>query len=223
MERYTREERKKLRALKRLSSARDSEFEGFITHSSLYHRVYEGYSERQVPKENGRGMRIERVYVGNYFERQNTKVNLVATKVLYSVLFLLAVLCAVFAFSRPTEFNSVWYGVIPMFALIILMILFLYDLFTCLTSPKRMELYHYNCFLRLMQSALRTAIVSYVYALLSVVHRFLTPEANGVWPVTIAAALTGALFLALFLLEHRAGYDVIENPAACEQDAVVIS
>ena len=223
MERYTREERKKLRALKRLSSARDSEFEGFITHSALYHRVYEGYSERQVPKENGRGMRIERVYVGTYFERQNTGVTLTMAKVLYPVLFLLAALCAVFAFSRSTGYNSIWYGVIPMFTLIILMILFLYHLFACLTSPKRMELYHYNSFLRLMQSALRTAIVAFLYALLSVVFLLLNPGTPGIWPVTVAGAFTGVLFLVLFFLEHRTGYTVIENETDCAHDAVVIS
>ena len=223
MERYTREERKKLRALKRLSSARDSEFEGFITHSALYHRVYEGYSERQVPKENGRGMRIERVYVGNYFERQNTGVTLTAAKVLYPLLFLLAALCAVFAFSRPSGYNSVWYGVIPMFALIILMILFLYELFACLTSPKRMELYHYNCFLRLMKSALRTAVVAFVYSLLAVVFLFLGIDTAGTGQAAAAGALTGVLFLVLFFLERRAGYTVIENQTDCAQDAVVIS
>ena len=223
MERYTREERRKLRALKRLSSARDSEFEGFITHSSLYHRVYEGYSERQVPNENGRGTHIERVYVGSYFERQSTGLTLTAAKVLYPVLFLLSAACALFAFSRPTGYNSVWYGVIPLFALLILMLLFLYNLLACLTAPKRMELYHYNSFIRLSQSALRTAVVAFVYALLAVVYLLLNPGAAGIWPVTFAGALTGALFLVLFILEHRAGYHEIENPTDCAHDAVVIS
>ena len=222
MPRYTREERRKLRALKRLSSARDSEFEGFITHSTLYHRVYEGYSERLVPNENGRGTHIERVYVGNYYVRSASALSLKRSKVIYSLLFLLGTLCAVFAFSRPTGFNSVWYGVLPMFALLILLALFLYELVGCLPAPERMELYHYNAFGRLMKSAFRIALIAFGYALLSVVYRIVTPGAIGTLLVALGAALAGGAFLSLFFLERNSEYDTIENPVSCEQDAVVI-
>lgn len=223
MARYTAEERRKLRALKRLSSARDSEFEGFVTHSTMYHRMFEGYSERQVPNPNGVGTHIERVYVGNFFERTSEGTPLSLAKVIYTVLFLLAALCAVLAFSCSTTFNSVWYGVVPMFALIILMLLFLSNLISCLAAPKRMELYHYNCFGRLMQSALRIAVTAFVYALLSVLFQILSPAVQGTWQVTLWAALAGFLSLAIFFLERNSRYDVIENENEPAHDAVVIS
>ena len=223
MARYTSEERKRMRALKRLSSSRDSEWEGVISHSTLYHRVFEGYSERQVPKENGKGMRIERIYVGNHFIRQGTAKAFVLTRLLYVVLYLIAVGCAITAFAQPTGYNSVWYGVIPMFGLIITLILFVSNLLSCLAAPQKMEAYHYNCFGKLITSALVISIISLVYALLALVYFAVTGIGDGIALTCLFACLTAVLFFALFSIERNTQYEVIESNSDLHSDAVVIS
>ncbi|MGN1003443.1 MAG: hypothetical protein ACI4O5_01310 [Oscillospiraceae bacterium] len=223
MAKYTAEERRRMRALKRLSSARDSEFEGFVTHSTLYHRVFEGYSERQVPRENGKGTRIERVYVGMYYIRQCGGKSTVPAKLLYAFLYLLASGSFLFALSRPIGYNSVWYGVIPAFAEIIALLFLAANLFTCLGAPCRMTLYYYNSFGKMMSLSLLAAGIVLVYTLLCAVFVFLNGTVEGSLPVLIPGALAAAALLALFQIERHTCYETIENDKELSSDAVVIS
>lgn len=222
-ERYTKEERRRMRAVKRLANERESEWEGFITHSAMYHRVFEGYSERQVPRKSGKGVRIERVYAGNYYVRRGGAAALRRAKVLYGILYLAAVVCAGFAFTRPTGYNSVWYGVIPMFLLIVAMLIFAANLFSCLAAPERMQAYHFNCFGRLITASLLSGVIAAVYALISPAFGFLTGRWEGIPASGLFGLLAAAAFFALFALERRAGYETIEADTAIANDAVVIS
>ena len=212
-----------MRALKRLSAARDSEWEGFITHSPLYHRVFEGYSERKVPKENGNGTRIERVYVGTYYIRRGSGRNLALTKLLYVLLYLLAAAGFVYAFTRPVGYNSVWYGAVPAFAEAIVLLLFAADLFTCLGAPRRMTVYHYNAFGKLLRLSLLAVAAALAYALLYGVFLLRGGSAAGSLPVLLPVLLTAGMLTGIFLLERHAGYDALENEKSPGSDAVVIT
>lgn len=212
-----------MRAVKRLASERDSEWEGFITHSTMYHRVFEGYSERQVPRENGKGARIERVYVGDHYVRRGGAKALRRAKLLYAGLYLAAAVGAGLAFTCPTGYNSVWYGVVPMFTLIVMLLVSAANLLSCLTAPEQMQIYHFNCFGKLITSSLYLGMLAAVYALLAPVYCILT----GVWTGGVTACLcalaAAALFFVIFAVERRAEYTTLEGHHDVESDAVVIS
>lgn len=212
-----------MRAVKRLANEREGEWEGVISHSSMYHRVFEGYSERQMPRENGKGVRIERVYIGDHYVRRGGAKAFRRAKLLYAGLYLAAALCAVVSFAQPAFCNSEWYGVIPMFALIVSLLVFAANLLSCLTAPREMELYHFNCFSRLITSALTIGIIAVGYALLTLICGALTGAWTGIALTSLFALLSAALLFTLSALERGTRYQILESRAEIASDAVVIS
>lgn len=111
-----------------------------FSHSNSYHRHFQGYAERRVPRENGKGTRIERVYVANWFRYAETDAVWKGKKVLHSVLFLLTAAAAVFADTRPTTINRLpMIGIVQILSYLPMLYL-LYRLILQASAPRNMTI-----------------------------------------------------------------------------------
>jgi hypothetical protein len=82
-------------------------------HSKSYHRFFEGYSEVSIPRPNGKGTIIQRIYTGNYYRQNITD----RQRILIRILFIILYGCITFLFISsaitPSLVNSTWYVVLP--------------------------------------------------------------------------------------------------------------
>jgi len=82
-------------------------------HVRAYHRHFDGYSEVAVPKRDGKGTRIERVYTGDYYRQDLIQHRRILIRLLYVALFLCAVALFVSNAILPLASNSTWYVALP--------------------------------------------------------------------------------------------------------------
>lgn len=83
------------------------------SHVRAYHGHFEGYSEVAVPRRDGKGTRIERIYTGDYFRQDLTGRQRIWIRLLYVALFLWAVALCVSNAILPLASNSTWYVTLP--------------------------------------------------------------------------------------------------------------
>lgn len=106
-----------------------------IHHSESYHSFFEGYSECRVPRKNGKGTKIKRIYIREYYQQNLPAGKQVILRISYFVLYLLAVFCFVFSSSLNTAANSTWYSAIAQclsaITCVTLFIVLLLYLFSC--------------------------------------------------------------------------------------------
>jgi hypothetical protein len=81
-------------------------------HSTAYHRFFEGYSEVAVPRINGKGTIIQRIYTGNYYRQDLTNRQRILVRILYALMFLGIVYLFVSSATLPLSSNTTWYVVI---------------------------------------------------------------------------------------------------------------
>ncbi len=77
-----------------------------------YQRYFDGYVEYDVPRENGKGTRRQRVYVADYHLADLSTGKKLGIRALHFVLFLAALLFLALAGRTEAHFNMSWYVVI---------------------------------------------------------------------------------------------------------------
>lgn len=111
-----------------------------FSHSSSYHRHFQGYAEQRVPRENGKGNRIERIYVADYYEYEETDAVWRWRKLSYIILFILTAAASVLADSRPVAINRLpVVGIVQILSFIPLIYL-LYKLILQISAPRQMTI-----------------------------------------------------------------------------------
>ncbi|MCC8066955.1 MAG: hypothetical protein LIO94_07625 [Clostridiales bacterium] len=81
-------------------------------HSRLYHRHFEGYSEKVVTKANGK-KKISRVYTASYYRCTLSKASKILLRFLYLFLTILAVVFSLRNGLSDADVNLVWYTALP--------------------------------------------------------------------------------------------------------------
>ena len=109
-----------------------------FSHSGAYHRHFQGYAEQRVPRENGRGYRIERVYIADYYRYAETDAVWRGKKLLYAALFFAAAGAVILAGTRPAAVNRVPAVGAAQILAFLPMIWLLYQLVLQVTAPRRM-------------------------------------------------------------------------------------
>ena len=135
---------KKERYLRRMEEEFGGELNTTFTHSTSYHRFFEGYSEIMVPIKGRRRNKIIRKYIGNFYYRLCSDKRWLVIKIQYRALYLTAVLLYFFAASREIPGNSVWYVAFPGSVSSVWMLMLLTDLFSCLSKKREMTVYDYK-------------------------------------------------------------------------------
>ena len=109
-----------------------------FSHSGAYHRHFQGYAEQRVPRENGRGYRIERVYLADFYRYAETDAVWRGKKLLYAALFLAAAGAVILAGTRPAAVNRISAVGAAQILAFLPMIWLLYQLVLQVTAPRRM-------------------------------------------------------------------------------------
>ena len=111
-----------------------------FSHSDSYHRHFQGYAEQLVPRENGRGSRIERIYAADYYKYEETDAVWRWKKLSYSVLFVLTAALSALADSRPAAVNRIPAVGIAQILSYISLIYLLYKLILQVSAPRQMTI-----------------------------------------------------------------------------------
>lgn len=127
-------------------SLKENSFQGkrSIWHSKAYHRFFEGYSETAVPKPNGRGFTIQRVYTGNLYRQDLAQEKRVLLRILYLALFVIVVYLFVTNAIMPRPGNSTWYVVLCQAVSIPFLFWILISFITYLPSLEDLTIHDYR-------------------------------------------------------------------------------
>lgn len=182
-----------------------------FSHSGAYHRHFQGYAEQRVPRENGKGTRIERVYIADYYRYAETDAVWRGKKLLYAVLFLAAAGAVILAGSRPAAVNRIPAVGVAQILSFLPMIWLLYQLVLQVTAPRRMTVGERDSASGGFRKA---AFVSGLYLMAVTV---MMPAADraplevGDWAVIGLTLLGSGLTLLLGFLEKRRKQEKVPN------------
>lgn len=111
-----------------------------FSHSGSYHRHFQGYAEQRVPRENGRGVRIERVYVADYYRYEETDAVWRRKKFMYLLLYASAAGAVILAGSQAADVNRIPAVGIAQILAFLPMVYLLYKLILQVTAPRKMTI-----------------------------------------------------------------------------------
>lgn len=196
-----------------------------VWHSTFYHDHFEGYQEYCVPRKNGRGQRLMRVYVGEYYRHTLDAPHQVLLKLLYIVLFLSSAWACLTGGTLPVASNRVWYVNLPQaLALPCLFWVFL-GLLIYVPAIRPMKKWTY----RFASKSLRTGTIVGGSVLLAVAMAHVAffcahTENYGSQALQspILSLLAGLSILAIGLIERRVSYTVEEGDAPVVPEGVIL-
>jgi hypothetical protein len=180
-------------------------------HSRAYHRYFEGYSEVSVPRQNGKGTFIERIYTGNYYRQELSKGQRVVIRILYAVLFLGIAYLFISSAIMPLTSNTTWYVVLPQAGSILFMAWVFIALCTYLPSGRALTIEGYrNSSLALKKATFAVAISLGLSAIVSLLFMVFNPSSQIMAELLCAARylLGGLLALSMNRIENRLKYAI---------------
>jgi hypothetical protein len=194
-------------------------------HSKAYHRFFEGYSEIAVPNPNGKGIRIQRVYTGNYYRQDLTQGQRILVRGLYAALFLCVAYLFVSSAILPLASNSTWYVVLTQVVNIPFLFWILIAFFFYLPAGRDMTVAEYrSSSLSLQKAALGAAVSLGIVALATLVFMALNRSEHPLLELFCAGKyLAGGLIaLSLNRIEGKMNYLLIPSPNKRSVDAMEI-
>jgi hypothetical protein len=204
----------RFRLMDRIRKKYNSTPPGMSYHSDAYHRHFEGYSEVSVPRQNGKGSVIERVYTGNYYRQEISKSQQVLIRILYAVLFLCTAYLFISSAIMPLASNTTWYVVLPQAGSIVLLAWIFIALCSYLPSGRDLTIAGYrSSSLSLKKATFAVAISLGLSAIVSLLFVVLIPS-NQIMAELLCAArylLGGVLALAINRIENRLKYAIIPS------------
>lgn len=211
------------RRLRRMEEEYGSELATTFTHSTFYHRFFEGYTETMVPRKGRRGNRIIRVYTGNYYTRACDDRAWHKIKLEYMALCLAAAAAYLYSVSREIPSNSVWYVALPGSLAVLCLLLLTADVLSCLGKARDMTLYDYkSSFRRLIWLCPVTSAWIAVTSVLTFV--FLTGNQRpwSEWSAGVLCMAAAAAVLWIGRMEKRAEYHTKPGCQAADANGVMI-
>lgn len=179
-----------------------------------YAQFFEGYAEYAIPRKNGRGSKIVRVYVADYYSQNLSNHLRVLIKLLYTVMYLIMTVLFINASIKPMAGNTVWYVNIPQAFCIFFLGWMLVSFKVYLPAKKLMTMYTYRkSTFMLSRSSLGAAISFGVLALMSGLYNlvnihFVTLQELG----NAACYLIGcAIAVVIYLIEKKIIYSKVLN------------
>ena len=108
-------------------------------HSAAYHRHFEGWSEFEEQKTNGK-VRIRRVYTGAWYRQDLSDRRRILLKLLFSSLFVFAAVLFIICAAQYIKSNQCWYVAITQAGAIVGLVWMGIGLFNYLTAKKNMTI-----------------------------------------------------------------------------------
>lgn len=185
-----------------------------FSHSGSYHRHFQGYAEQLVPRENGRGSRIERIYAADYYKYEETDAVWRWKKLSYSVLFVLTAALSVLSDSRPAAVNRIPAVGIAQILSYIPLIYLLYKLILQVSAPRQMTIGERDS----SAAGFRKASLIYAAVVLAVaitmpVEAWIVAQTvePSDWVAIGLKAFSGALALLLYFMEKARKLERVPN------------
>lgn len=197
---------------------------GFL-HSKAYHKHFEGYTEVRVPKPNGKGIRIERIYTGDYYRQDLTKYQRIVLRLLYTILFMCAVYLYVTSATLPLAINSTWYVTLPEAASIPLLFWIAVAFLLYLLAAQDMTISDYRSSSQsLLKATIGAAICLGACALTTLFFLMLNPsdESLQVALCAVKYAISSLLVLAINRIERRIPYLKVLNSTPHPENGIEI-
>lgn len=197
------------------SMREDENKKGSASHRKAYHRHFEGYSEIIVPKSNGTGTTIQRIYTGDYFRQDLTARQRILIRVLYVALFLGIAFLYTSSATLPLRINTTWYVVLPQAVSLPFLFWILIAFLSYLPAERDMEIADYRgSSLYLLKASMGSAICLGITALATLVFIILNPSDEFLRDMLCAGeyVVAGLIALAMHRIEKRVSYLTIPNP-----------
>lgn len=194
-------------------------------HSKAYHRFFEGYSEITVPKPNGKGTRIQRIYTGNYYRQDLTKGQRILLRGLYVAIFLCIAYLFVSNAVLSLASNSTWYVVLTQAVSIPLLFWILIAFSSYLPAARDMTVADYrSSSLSLQKATLGAAISLGIAALVTLVFMLLNLSNEPLLELLCAAKYMASGLLALLMnrVEKKVNYLIVPSQNKPPADAMEI-
>ena len=196
-----------------------------FSHSGSYHRHFQGYAEQRVPRENGKGTRIERIYVADYYRYEETDAAWLWKKFCYIILFVLMAVVSVLADTRPVAINRLpAVGIVQILSFIPLTYL-LYKLILQVSSPRQMTIGERDSSATgFMKASLIYGSVILVIAIAMPVEKwivFQTIELSD-WALIGLKLFSSALTFLLYFMERARTLKKVSNGTSVPGEANVI-
>lgn len=207
---------------KRVHDYERDEMRDQISHSTSYHSFFQGYSERRVPKQNGKGYRIERIYTADYCKYQETDHLWKFKKVYYLLVLAGAIVSLIAGGTSYSRLNSMKVIGIAQMLEWIPVVYLTYSMIFQLQAPRLMTIGDYRASsAKLKWGALITTIYLFIVFLAMVFGTLFsgnTLERSDVTALFGELAGAGFSFL-IFQMEHRREIEWIKNSVQVPDDA----
>jgi NADH:ubiquinone oxidoreductase subunit 6 (subunit J) len=213
---------RKSRYRQQLDDYENDELRDPFTHSTSYHKFFQGYAERRVPKANGKGTRIERIYVENYYRYAETDTVWRWKKLVYSLCYFMAVAGIIAADTRAIDMNRIpAVGIIQILSYIPLIYL-LYKLIIQVSAPRQMTIgERESASMGLQKTALFSGIYLLVITIASLLIKRLTlgNTESLDWAVSGVKLAGTLLILLLCILEKKRNILSVQNKVSMPTEA----
>jgi hypothetical protein len=183
-------------------------------HSHAYYRFFEGYSEVSVPKPNGKGYKIQRSYIGDYYHQDLTRGQRLLLRGLYVVIFL----CIDYLFfstaALPVTSNATWYVVLTQVVSIPFLFWILIVFFNYLPVWRDLTIYEYRSSSQALQIAtLGASLGMGLVALATLVFMFSNLSNEPLLELLSAGKYLSAGLLALLMnrVEKKVRYLIVPS------------
>lgn len=192
----------------------DEEEKTHVSHSPSYHNYFQGYSEKKVLGENGKGYRIVRKYTADYLTFTEDKGRWIRFKILYTCLYLASCALTLLALFSGAQANSAgWvavFGVLQM----VMWLLMLIPMGNYVAAPMYMRMGQFNISAkRLGNYAIPATVLAAMYLLLSLIWytvKQTAPVGKDILCLLYQLCSTAAIG-ALCVTEYRTKYIRIPN------------
>ncbi len=193
-------------------SYRKGEVDGKKTERSgsrAYQKFFEDYEEITIPKKNGKGTAIRRIYRGSYYRLEASDARWYARKVIYPLLAVVSCLffgAAAFPYSSA---NRAWYVNVPQAVTMAVYLWLLVVLCFYIAAPRNVTVYGWKRGYLPMKKALKAqAAAILATAAATLLHDLFNAAALTAQTfVYLAEYLLGAGMIAvIYCLESRAVY-----------------
>jgi len=185
-----------------------------ISHSKAYHRHFEGYSEVIVPKPDGKGTRIQRIYTGDYYRQDLPRRQRILIRLLYVALFLSIAFLYMSSASAPLAINSTWYVVLAQAVSLPFLVWILIALFFYLPAEQDMKIADYRGSSRALLKATKgSAICLGITVVAALAFIALNPSDALLRHLLCAGEylFAGLIALAMHRTERKVRYSTIPN------------
>jgi hypothetical protein len=195
-------------------------------HSNAYHRFFEWYSEITVPKANGKGYRIQRIYTGNYYRQDLSTGQRILLRGLYVALFLGVAYLFVSSASLPLPANSTWYVVLSQVVSVPFLFWILIAFLSYLPAERDLTIAEYrNSSPALQKATLGSAASLGLAAVAMLVFLLLNPSNKPLVELLCAVKyLAGGLIaLSMNLVERKVVYSIVPSQNQLPETGVEIT